>query len=147
MVQWIRIHLPRQEKSVQSLIWEDPTRHGATKSVPHNYWSPHALEAVLSNKRSYAMRSLHIATKSSFRSSQLEKAVGSSEDPEQPKKKKGYRQPDLIGHCPCGLWSPLSSQGVRCLPVKSFASSPQSSWEESHEAQPTLKELLPLFNF
>ena len=35
--QW-RIHLPMQETQVRSLVWEDPTCHGATKSVSHNYW-------------------------------------------------------------------------------------------------------------
>ena len=25
-----------------SLVWEDPTCHGATKPVRHNYWSPRA---------------------------------------------------------------------------------------------------------
>ena len=39
VVQWLRIYLPMQETQVQSLIWEDPTCHGATKSV-HNYCSP-----------------------------------------------------------------------------------------------------------
>ena len=35
MAQWWRIHLPMQEAQVQSLIWEDPTRHKATKPVCH----------------------------------------------------------------------------------------------------------------
>ena len=34
---WLRIHLPRQETQVQSLIWEDPTWHEATKPLGHNY--------------------------------------------------------------------------------------------------------------
>ena len=33
----VRIHLPVQETGVRSLIWEDPTCHGATKSMHHNY--------------------------------------------------------------------------------------------------------------
>ena len=41
---WWRIHLPRQEIWVQSLIWEDPTCRRATKPVHHSYepvlWSP-----------------------------------------------------------------------------------------------------------
>ena len=37
MVQWLRIHLPMQGTGVQSLVQEDPTCHGATKPVRHNY--------------------------------------------------------------------------------------------------------------
>ena len=36
VAQWERIHLPRQETQVQSLVWEDPTYRGATKPVRHN---------------------------------------------------------------------------------------------------------------
>ena len=32
---------------------EDPTCHGATKPVYHNYWSLHALELALHNKRNH----------------------------------------------------------------------------------------------
>jgi len=54
-----------QGTQVQSLIQEDPTRHGATVSVYHNYWacvlepgsrnfwSPNTLEPVLHDKRSH----------------------------------------------------------------------------------------------
>ena len=35
-VQWLRIHLPMQGTMVQSLIWEDPTCHMATKPM-YNY--------------------------------------------------------------------------------------------------------------
>ena len=35
--QWLRIHLPLQGTWVQALVWEDPTCHGATKPVHHNY--------------------------------------------------------------------------------------------------------------
>ena len=37
VVQWLRIHLPRQGTQVRSLVWEVPTCRGATKSVHHNY--------------------------------------------------------------------------------------------------------------
>ena len=36
MVQWLRIYLPMQGTLVRSLVWEDPTRGGATKLVCHN---------------------------------------------------------------------------------------------------------------
>ena len=135
-----------QERSVQSLIWEDPTCHGATKPMHHHNWSPHALEAVLS-KRSYCNeRGPCIATKSNFRSPQLEKGCGQQWRPSTTKKKKKYRQPDLIGHCQRWPWSPLSSPWVSGVsPVKLFASSPQSSLEESHKTQPSLKELCSAF--
>ena len=39
VAQWLRIHLPMQGTMVRSLVWEDPTCHGATKPVLHNYWA------------------------------------------------------------------------------------------------------------
>ena len=36
---WLRMHLPKQGTRVQSLVREDPTCHGATKPVRHNYWA------------------------------------------------------------------------------------------------------------
>ena len=35
--QWLRVHLPMQGTRVQALVQEDPTCHGATKPVCHNY--------------------------------------------------------------------------------------------------------------
>ena len=37
VAQWLRICLPMQETRVRALVWEDPTCHGATKPVSHNY--------------------------------------------------------------------------------------------------------------
>ena len=37
VVQWLRICLPMQGTQVQLLVWEDPTRRGATKPVRDNY--------------------------------------------------------------------------------------------------------------
>ena len=37
--QWLRIHLPMQGTRVRALVREDPTCHGATKPVRHNYWA------------------------------------------------------------------------------------------------------------
>ena len=45
VVQWLRICLPIKGPWVLSLTQEDPTRHGATKPMRHNYWA-HALEPV-----------------------------------------------------------------------------------------------------
>ena len=39
VAQWSRICLPAQETWVQVLIWEAPTCHRTTDSVPHNYWA------------------------------------------------------------------------------------------------------------
>ena len=61
VVQWLRTHLPMPGTQVWSLVQEDPSCLGATKSVCHNFWI-HPLEPVLCNKR---MRSLPTTTKSS----------------------------------------------------------------------------------
>ena len=60
VAQWLRIHLLMQGTGVLSLVREDPTCHGATKPVRHNYWAhlPQLLksvrlEPVLRNKRSH----------------------------------------------------------------------------------------------
>ena len=37
VAQWLRIRLPMHGTRVQALVWEDPTCHGATKPVHHNY--------------------------------------------------------------------------------------------------------------
>ena len=37
VAQWLRIRLPMQGIWVQALVREDPTCHGATKPVCHNY--------------------------------------------------------------------------------------------------------------
>ena len=39
VAQWLRIHLPVQGTQIRALVWEDPTRHGATKPMCHNYWA------------------------------------------------------------------------------------------------------------
>ena len=60
VTQWLRIHLPMQGTRVRALVREDPTCHGATKTVHHNYWAcvpqllkPERLEPMLCNKRSH----------------------------------------------------------------------------------------------
>ena len=47
----VKSPLPMQGTGVRSLVWENPTCHGATQPV-HNYWSP-CLEPVLHNNRSH----------------------------------------------------------------------------------------------
>ena len=51
VVQWLRIHQPMQRMRVQALVREDPTCHGATKPVCHNYWAC-TLELASHNYRS-----------------------------------------------------------------------------------------------
>ena len=60
VAQWLRICLPIQGTQVRALVQEDPTCHGATKQVCHNYWAhvpqllkPGRLEPMLRNKRSH----------------------------------------------------------------------------------------------
>ena len=72
VAKWLRIRLPMQGTRVQALVREDPTCHGATKPVRHNWWActlelmshnygahvpqllkPTRLEPVLCNKRSH----------------------------------------------------------------------------------------------
>ena len=60
VVQWLRIYLALQGTLVQTLVWEHPTCHGATKPVRHNYGvlisqllKPMRLEPMLHNKRSH----------------------------------------------------------------------------------------------
>ena len=45
VAQWIRIHPPRQETQVQSLVWGDATCHGTTKPAHHSYRA-HTLEPL-----------------------------------------------------------------------------------------------------
>ena len=37
VAQWLRSCLPMQGTQVRALVWEDPTCHGATGPVSHNY--------------------------------------------------------------------------------------------------------------
>ena len=72
VVQWLRICRPMQGTGVRALVREDPTCHGATMPVRHNYWAcalepashnywarvphllkPARLEPVLRNKTSH----------------------------------------------------------------------------------------------
>ena len=57
VAQWLRIRLPTQETRVRALVWEDPTCHGATKPVRHNYWAC-ALEPASHNYWAYVKQLL-----------------------------------------------------------------------------------------
>ena len=92
VVQWLRICLPMQGTQVWALVREDPTCHGATNPMHHNYWActlehtshnywarvpqllkPAHLQPMLRNKRGHRNKTTH-RTKSSPHSRQLEKA-------------------------------------------------------------------------
>ena len=47
VVQWLRICLTTQGAQVQSLVWEDPTYHRATKPMRHKLLSSGAREPQL----------------------------------------------------------------------------------------------------
>ena len=109
VAQCLRICLPMQGTRVRSLAREDPTCHGATKPVRHNYWAcapeptnhnhwahvpqllqPTCLQPVLqcsATREATAMRSPCTATKSSPRSPQLEKARVQQQRPNTAKNK------------------------------------------------------------
>ena len=101
-----RIHLPVRGTQVRSLVWEDPTGCGATKSTWHNCWacalestchdygSPHALEPVVHNQRSPCKEKpsqwegLTLQLETGPRLPQQETSPRSNEDPAQLKNKK-----------------------------------------------------------
>ena len=99
VAQWLRIRLPMQGTWVRVLVREDPTCHGATKPVCHNYWArvPQLLKSACLEPNKYvsysatreatAMRSLRTATKSSPCSPQLEKAHAQQQRPNAAKNK------------------------------------------------------------
>lgn len=47
----VNSNLAMQGASVQSMVWEDPTCHRATKPVRHNYWSSCTLKLTLHNEK------------------------------------------------------------------------------------------------
>ena len=92
VAQWLRIRLPMQGTWVRALVQEDPTCHGATKPVrhnywacalepaSHNYWSPHTWSPSSTTREATAMRSLHTAMKSSPRAQQRRPNAARSEE-------------------------------------------------------------------
>ena len=108
VAQWSRICLSAHEPWVQSLVWEDPACLGAMKPVSHsywicapepgscncwamcsNYWSLHAPEHMLGNKRSHHNeKPVPHTRETSTPSPQLEKSLWGNEDAAQPKLNK-----------------------------------------------------------
>ena len=75
VVQWLRIHLPKQGTQVQSLAQEDSTYHRVTQPMHHNYESLLILETVLCTREATAVKSPSAELDSSPHSLQLEKAL------------------------------------------------------------------------
>ena len=87
VAQWLRIRLPMQGTRVRALIWEDPTCHGATKPVRHNYWNLCAQSPCSVTREATAMRSPRTTTKNSPCSPQLQKARAQQRRPNAAKNK------------------------------------------------------------
>ena len=120
MAQWLRICLPTQAAWVWSLVREDPTCHGATKPMHHNYWActlepashnywvhapqlpkPACLKPVLCNKRSSPLAatrgSPHAAMKTQHSQKWIHKCIDKKK--ERLHNHQGNREP-----CPVTLW-------------------------------------------
>ena len=100
LIQWLRIHQPRQGTWVQSLFWEDSTCCGAAKPMCHNYWASRVQEPQLSTPEHLAsccttreatttVRSLSTATWSPHLS-QLEKTSVQQQRPSAAKNKSTF---------------------------------------------------------
>ena len=61
VVQWLRIHLPRQGTWLRFPVWGDPTCQGATEFM-HQTTEVHSLEPTLHTREATAMRRPHTAT-------------------------------------------------------------------------------------
>ena len=105
VAQWLRIYLPMQGTWVRALVQEDPTCHGATKPVQHNYWAcalepashnywarvpqllkPVRLESVLCNKKKPLQWEAHTPQRRVAPAHRNQrKPTHSNEDPTQPK--------------------------------------------------------------
>ena len=117
MAQWLRTRLPMQGTQVQALVQEDPTCHGATKPVHHNYracalspwattnkpachnyWSPCTQSPCSATREATAMRSTRSTTKSSHCSPQLEKARAQQRRPTVAKNKFIKKKKEQYNH-------------------------------------------------
>ena len=114
VAQWLRICLPMQGTWVRALVREDPTCHGATKPVhhnywacalepaSHNYWSPCTWSLCSTTRKATAVRSLCAAMMSSPSSPQLEKVRAPQWRPNPMQPKNFFKNPEK----PCTLGTP-----------------------------------------
>ena len=75
-----------QGTRVQALVWEDPTCHGVSGPVSHNYWAC-ASGAYAPQREAAIVRGLRTAIKSGPRLPQLEKALAQKQRPNAAKNK------------------------------------------------------------
>ena len=75
VAQWLRVCLPMQGTWVRALVWEDPTCHGATAPVSHNYWACASGALAPPTREAAIVRGPRTTMKSGPRSPQLEKAL------------------------------------------------------------------------
>ena len=87
MAQWLRMCLPMQGMRVRALVWEDPTCHGATRPMSHNYWAC-ASGACAPQREAATVRGPRTAMKRGPHLPQLEKALAQKRRPNTAKKKK-----------------------------------------------------------
>ena len=117
-----------QGTQVWSLVWEDPTCHGATKPMLHNSWA-NALEpkvghdwahvpwSVCSAREAIAIKSVCTATKSSPRAPQLEKACVWQWRPTTAKKELLFLKLSGVKlRDPCASVMRVSRAGLRSQP-------------------------------
>ena len=83
--QWLGIHFTMQGTQVQSLGWEHPTCHAATKPMCYICRSLHTLSWCSITREATAMRSRHAATRQESPLTATRESPHSSEDPVQPK--------------------------------------------------------------
>ena len=99
VAQWLRIRLPMQGTRVRALVREDPTCHGATKPVHHNYractraresqlLSPHATTTEARVPRACAPQQKKPPQWEAHAPQRRVDPACCNEDPTQPKKKK-----------------------------------------------------------
>ena len=76
VAQWLGICLLMQGTRVRALVWEDPTCHGATRPMSHNYWS-----LCSATREATIVRGPRTAMKSGPHLPQLEKALAQKRRP------------------------------------------------------------------
>ena len=95
VVQWLRICLLMQGTRVRALVWEDPTCHGATGPVSHNYRDC-ASGACAPQREATIVRGPRTVMKSGPRLPQLEKALAQKRRPNTAKKIKKRKEKKRI---------------------------------------------------
>ena len=142
MAQLLRILLPTQGTQVRSLVGEDPTCCGATKPACRNYWSPGAESLCSATREATATRSPCTSTKSSSRSTQLEKAHVQQRRPNTAKNKQKIKKKKKKREREKGRNLPLFAQWFfsSSLPTSLWMSQKLlfGIWGNSQESYPSI---------